>query len=51
MENVIVLLIVGAAAAWIVRRALRPRKTSACAGGCSGCGSADKPQGLVQLKR
>jgi hypothetical protein len=52
MENVIVLLIVGAAGLWWTLRLARKRKTTSCASGCGGCSCPSKsPTPLVTLRR
>jgi hypothetical protein len=51
MENIIVIAIVIGAAAWAGRRFFSRRKASGCAAGCGGCGAAERPPRLIQIKR
>jgi hypothetical protein len=50
MENLVVIAIVAAAGTWGLFHLLAKRKARACASGCSGCGSLDKPPALVRLR-
>ena len=50
MENIVVLVIVGATLAWAGRRLFRKRGSPGC-GGCGGCGGGDTGPKLVPLSR